>query len=61
MIAAGEAARRQALQLHLDLAESPAPAAVLWELLPEAERGAALALLAALIAQAVAGGEADRE
>ena len=27
------------MQLRLDLAESPAPAAVLWELVGEAERG----------------------
>lgn len=47
------------MQLRLDLAESPAPAAALWELLGEAERCAALALLAALIAQTVAGEERD--
>jgi hypothetical protein len=49
------------MQLHLDLADSPAPAAALWELLPETERGAAMALLAALIAQAVVGEEAGGE
>ena len=48
------------LQLRLDLGESPAPAAALWELLGEEERRAALAQLAALIAQAVAG-EVERE
>jgi hypothetical protein len=46
------------VQLRLELADSPAPAAVLWELLGEDERRAALALLTALIANAVAGEEA---
>jgi hypothetical protein len=50
-------AKGSGVQLRLDLAESPAPAAALWELLGEAERCAALTLLAALIAQAVAGEE----
>lgn len=45
------------MQLRLDLAESPAPAAALWELLGEEQRQAAMVLLAALIAQAL-GGEA---
>lgn len=45
------------MQLRLQLAESPAPAAVLWELVGEQQRQAAMALLAALIAQTV-GGEA---
>ena len=45
------------MQLRLDLAESPAPAAVLWELVGSEQRRAAIALLAALIAQTVAGGE----
>ena len=48
------------MQLRLDLAESPAPAAALWELLGEEERQAAMALLAALIAQSVAR-EPERE
>jgi hypothetical protein len=48
-------ARGQSVQLRLDLAESPAPAAALWELLGEEQRRAAMVLLAALIAQAVAG------
>ncbi|MGA9876408.1 MAG: hypothetical protein WBQ21_11425 [Solirubrobacteraceae bacterium] len=48
------------MQLHLDLAESPAPAAALWELLGEEQRVAAMALLAALIAQCVAR-EQERE
>ncbi|MDP9133948.1 MAG: hypothetical protein M3N56_03875 [Actinomycetota bacterium] len=47
------------MQLRLDLAESPAPAVALWELLGEEQRRAAMtllaALLAALIAQTVAG------
>ncbi len=43
------------MQLRLDLAESPAPAAALWELLGEEQRLTAMALLAALIAQSVAG------
>jgi hypothetical protein len=59
MIRAQKAGPR--VQLRLDLAESPAPAAVLWELLGEDERRAALALLAALIANAVAGKEAQGE
>ena len=45
------------MQLRLDLAESAAPAAALWELVGEEQRAAAMALLAALIAQTV-GGEA---
>lgn len=43
------------MQLRLDLAESPAPMAALWELFEEERRRAAMALLAALIARAVAG------
>jgi hypothetical protein len=43
------------VQLRLELAESAAPAAALWELVGESERQAAMALLAALIAQAVSG------
>lgn len=42
------------VQLGLDLAECPAPAAALWELLDEPDREAVMALLAALIARAVA-------
>jgi hypothetical protein len=45
------------MQLRLDLAESPAPAAALWELLDEEQRRAAATLLATLIAQTVAGEE----
>jgi hypothetical protein len=48
-------ARGAIVQLRLELAESPAPAAVLWELVGEQQRQTAMALLAALIAQAVAG------
>ena len=43
------------MQLRLDLAESPAPAVVLWELVGEAERRAAITQLSALIAEAVVG------
>jgi hypothetical protein len=55
----GEATRRPALQLHLDLGESQAPATALWGLLPEAEREAAATLLAQLIAQTVAPAEGE--
>lgn len=53
-------ATRLIVQLRLDLAQSPAPAAALWELIGEEQRRGAMALLAALIAQTVAG-EADGE
>ena len=46
------------VQLRLDLAECPAPAAALWELWGEAQRETAMALLAALIARSVAQNEA---
>jgi hypothetical protein len=50
------------VQLRLELAESPAPAVALWELVGEQQRQAAMALLAALIAQTVAAeGEAGNE
>ena len=42
------------MQLRLELAESPAPAVALWELVGEEQRESAMALLAALIAQTVA-------
>lgn len=42
------------MQLRLELAESPAPAVALWELVGEQQRETAMALLAALIAQTVA-------
>jgi hypothetical protein len=48
------------MQLRLELAESPAPAAALWELVGEQQRQTAMALLAALIAQAIAGAGEDR-
>ena len=44
------------MQLRLELAESPAPAVALWELVGEQQRQTAMALLAALIAQTVAPG-----
>ena len=47
-------ARRSIVQLRLELAESPAPAVALWELVGEQQRRTAMALLAALIAQTVA-------
>ncbi|MGZ6564757.1 MAG: hypothetical protein ACXVH1_35350 [Solirubrobacteraceae bacterium] len=43
------------MQLRLELAETPAPAVALWELVGEEQRRAAMTLLAALIAQTVAG------
>jgi hypothetical protein len=45
------------VQLRLELGESPAPPAALWELLGEEQRRAVLAQLAVLIAQTVAGEE----
>jgi len=42
------------VQLRLELAESPAPAAALWELVGEQQRQAAMSLLTTLIAQALA-------
>jgi hypothetical protein len=44
------------VQLRLELAESPAPAVALWELVGEQQRQTAMALLAALIAQTGAPG-----
>ena len=49
------------MQLRLDLAESPAPAAALWELLGEEQRQAAMAMLAVLIAQTVVEEQDERE
>ena len=43
------------MQLRLELAESPAPVVVLWELVGEQQRRTAMVLLAGLIARAVAG------
>ena len=48
------AVRRSVVQLRLELAESPAPAVALWELVGEQQRQTAMVLLAALIAQTVA-------
>lgn len=45
------------MQLRLDLAESPAPAAVLWELVGSEQRQTAIMLLAGLIARSVVGEE----
>ena len=49
------------MQLRLELAGSPAPAVALWELVGELHRQRAMTLLAALIAQTVAGEEAGDE
>jgi hypothetical protein len=49
-----QAAGGAIVQLRLELAESPAPAAALWELVGERQRQTAMSLLAALIAQTVA-------
>jgi hypothetical protein len=48
------------VQLWLELAQSPAPAAALWELVGEAQRRGAIALVAALIARTI-DREADEE
>jgi hypothetical protein len=61
MIAPSSRARRQEVQLCLDLAESPVPAVALWELVGEAQRQAAMAMLAALIAQTVVEEQDERE
>jgi hypothetical protein len=47
--------RGRIVQLRLELAECPAPPVALWELVGEDQRQAAMTLLAALIAQTVAG------
>jgi hypothetical protein len=49
------------VQLRLELAESPAPAVALWELVGEEQRQAAMVLLAALIAQTVGGEQHEQE
>ena len=49
------------MQLRLELAESPAPAVALWELLGAEHRQMAMTLLAALIAQTVASEEEEQE
>ena len=55
------AVERSSVQLRLELSESPAPAVALWELVGEEQRQTAMALLAALIAQTVAGQEPEQE
>jgi hypothetical protein len=49
------------VQLRLELAESPAPAVALWELVGEEQRQTAMTLLAALIARTVAGEGGEEE
>jgi hypothetical protein len=53
--------RGEIVQLRLELAESPAPAVALWELVGEQQRQTAMALLAALIAQTVTPGAVGDE
>jgi hypothetical protein len=53
--------RGSMVQLRLELAESPAPAVALWELVGEEQRQTAMTLLAALIARTVAGGPEEVE
>ncbi|MCA1699206.1 MAG: hypothetical protein LC790_10025, partial [Actinobacteria bacterium] len=60
MIAASRTAWR-VMQLRLDLTEGPAPAAALWELVGEEQREAAMAILAALIAQSALARETGDE
>jgi hypothetical protein len=48
------------VQLRLELAESPAPAVALWELVGEQQRQAAMVLLSALIARSVAGDQDEQ-
>ncbi len=47
------------MQLRLELAESPAPAVALWELVGEQQRQTAMTLLTALIAQTVAAADGE--
>ena len=49
------------MQLRLELAESPAPAVALWELVGEEQRQTAMTLLVVLIAQTVAGEQEEQE
>ena len=60
---AGAMMRRRGpiVQLRLELAESPAPAVALWDLVGEQQRQTAMSLLAAMIAQTVAPGSVDDE
>jgi len=55
------ARRGSIVQLLLEMAGSAAPAVALWELVGEQQRQSATTLLAALIAQTVAGEEAGDE
>jgi hypothetical protein len=48
-------------QLTLDLGETPAPASLLWQLLPTEQQLVAIAALARLIAQAAVPKEDDRD
>jgi hypothetical protein len=50
VLAARDDIRGSIVQLRLELAESPAPAVALWELVGEEKRQTAMTLLAALIA-----------
>jgi hypothetical protein len=54
-------ARGSIVQLRLELAESPAPAVALWELVGEEQRQTAMSLLATLIAQTVGGETVQRD
>ena len=49
------------MQLRLEMAESPAPAVALWELVGEQQRETAMTLLAVLIAQTIAGDHEGEE
>lgn len=49
------------MQLRLGLAESPAPAGALWELLDEDHRRSAMLLLSTMIAQSVAGEQEETD
>jgi hypothetical protein len=53
--------RGSIVQLRLELAESPAPAVALWELVGEEQRQTAMTLLAALIARTGAGDHDEEE
>jgi hypothetical protein len=56
----GAMIRAQIVQLRLELAESPAPAVALWELVGEQQRQTAMMLLVELMARTVAGEEAGK-
>ncbi len=57
---AGQERTGSIVQLRLDLAESSAPAVALWERVGEEQRQTAMVLLAALIAQTIAGEQDER-